>query len=269
MTLEEMKDQKEKLGYTNEIIASLSGVSLSTVQKVFAGKTRHPRRETLKALESVFSETEQAYEYGQEIYRESKTEYTADESGKKQQGEYTLEDYYAVPEDKRVELIDGVFYEMETPTSIHQIIQLKLSSLLDSYITWKKGTCVAMSAPLDVQLDRDEKTMLQPDVVVICDRDKITRPCIFGAPDLIMEILSRFTRRKDMFLKNKKYAFAGVREYWLIDPDWKQITVYDYQTEAPPAVYSFEDQIPVGIFGGDCRIDFKEIYEYIQFLYDK
>ncbi len=269
MTLEEMKDQKEKLGYTNETIAALSGISRSTVQKIFAGATRHPRKGTLGALESVFSETEQAYEYGQEIYRESKTEYTADASGKKQQGDYTLEDYYAVPEDQRVELIDGVFYEMEAPTSIHQIIQNKLCNRLDSYIENKGGSCFAIASPLDVQLDQDEKTMLQPDVVVVCDRNKITRPCIYGAPDLVIEILSKSTRRKDMFLKNKKYAFSGVREYWLIDPDWKQITVYDYQTEAPPAVYSFEDKIPVRIFDDDCRIDFKEIYEFIKFLYDK
>ncbi len=269
MTLEEMKDQKEKLGYTNQIIASLSGVSLGTVQKIFAGVTSHPRKETWQALESVFSETKQAYEYGQEIYRESKTAYTPNSFIKKQQGEYTLEDYYAIPDDHRVELIDGVFYEMEAPTSIHQIIQNQLSFHLNSYITEKKGACVVLPAPLDVQLDQDEKTMLQPDIVVVCDREKITRPCIYGAPDLVIEILSPSTRRKDMFLKNKKYAFAGVREYWLLDPDWKQITVYDYQTEAPPAVYSFEDQIPVGIFGGDCQIDFKEIYEYIKFLYDK
>ncbi len=269
MTLEEMKEQKEKLGYTNEIIASLSGVSLSTVQKLFAGVTRHPRKETLQALESVFSETRQAYEYGQEICRESKTAYTKDPFGKKKQGEYTLEDYYDIPDDLRVELIDGVIYELEAPTSIHQVIQNQLSFHLNSYIIGKSGNCVVLTAPLDVQLDQDEKTMLQPDIVVVCDRQKITRPCIYGAPDLVMEILSKSTRKKDMFLKNEKYAAAGVREYWLLDPDWEQITVYDYQTEAPPAVYSFEDKIPVAIFGGDCLIDFKEIYEYIRFLYDK
>lgn len=85
------------------------------------------------------------------------------------------------------------------------------------------------SAPVDVQLDCDEKTMVQPDVLVVCDREKIVPTHVYGAPDLIMEILSPATRKIDMNIKHSKYAAAGVREYWLIDPDKKKIVVYDLE----------------------------------------
>ena len=80
---------------------------------------------------------------------------------------------------------------------------------------------MVFSAPVDVQLDCDEKTMVQPDVLVVCDREKIVPTHVYGAPDLIMEILSPATRKIDMNIKHSKYAAAGVREYWLIDPIWK------------------------------------------------
>ena len=188
---------------------------------------------------------------------------------KKKQGEYTISDYYAIPEDVRAELIDGVIYDMSAPTIIHQKISLEISVRLHAFISQKKGACMVFSAPVDVQLDCDEKTMVQPDVLVVCDREKIVPTHVYGAPDLIMEILSPATRKIDMNIKHSKYAAAGVREYWLIDPDKKKIVVYDLENEELPVVYGFENRVPVGIFQGECEIDFSEIYESVKFLYQE
>ena len=126
-----------------------------------------------------------------------------------------------------------------------------------------------MAAPMDVQLDCDDKTMVQPDVMVICDRDKITRKCIYGAPDLAVEILSDSTKKKDMYVKLGKYMEAGVREYWLVDPKGKKVIAYDFEAEVTPSIYGFSSKVPVGIFGGECEVDFAKIYEYISFLYEE
>ena len=122
---------------------------------------------------------------------------------------------------------------------------------------------------MDVQLDCDDKTMVQPDVMVVCDRDKIINRCLYGAPDFVVEILSPSTSKKDSTIKLKKYKDAGVREYWMVDPDKKKVVVYDWNKSDIPVVYGFDAKVPVGIFDGECEIDFAEIYEEIAFLYEK
>ena len=193
--------------------------------------------------------------------------YMADDS--KAQGEYTLADYYALPDDRRVELIDGVIYDMSSPESIHQILITSIWKDLFNYISDRKGNCLPMIAPLDVQLDRDDRTMVQPDVLVVCDRSKVVRRCVYGAPDFVVEILSPSTWEKDMYVKLGKYESAGVREYWIVDPKKKRVLVYDFEHTDFPALYTFTDQIPVGIFDGECRVDFASIYEYVRFLYER
>ena len=139
----------------------------------------------------------------------------------KRQGEYTLEDYYALPEEQRVELIDGVIYDMSAPTSVHQLLGTEILLVLKDYIRKEHSLCVPVASPIDVQLDCDDKTMVQPDVIVVCDREKIQNRCIYGAPDFVVEVLSKSTRKKDLVLKLNKYMTAGVREYWLVNPDKK------------------------------------------------
>lgn len=185
------------------------------------------------------------------------------------QGEYTLDDYYALPDERRVELIDGVIYDMASPTSLHQLIGVKIWSQLEAYIQKNDGDCIPFVAPVDVQLDCDNRTMVQPDVLVVCDRSKIIRRCIYGAPDLIVEVVSEPTRKKDMTIKLEKYRNAGVREYWMVDEDRKQVIVYDFSQRSYAQIYGFDARIPVGIFGGDCQVDFAEIYDYVKFLYEE
>lgn len=128
----------------------------------------------------------------EDILREPQAQYNYH-----RQGEYTLEDYYALPDDQRVELIDGVFYVMEAPTVTHQYGLMDVCIQLETYIRSQNGTCLALPSPVDVQLDCDDRTMVEPDIVVVCDWDKIINRCIYGAPDLVMEVLSPSTLRKD------------------------------------------------------------------------
>ena len=184
----------------------------------------------------------------------------------KKQGEYTLEDYYNLPDDHRVELIDGVIYDMTAPTYVHQGFGGEIYTVFRDYIRKNKGKCMAFISPADIQLDCDNKTMVQPDVFVICDRDKLKKRVLFGAPDLVVEILSPSTRKKDIVIKTRKYHLAGVQEYWIVDPMHKQICVHEFAKNDITALYSFDDCVPVGIWKGKCVVDFKEIYEYLRFL---
>ena len=276
MTIEEMRQRKRELGYTNQMIAERSGIPLSTVQKVFAGATSSPRRETIEALERVL-EKDKSSVYGDPVTSdrmvcETSATYNVNaEDGNSSEAEnrlYTLEDYLRLPDDQRVELIDGVFYDMAAPTTIHQSIAGFLHKKFLDFVMANKGPCFPFISPVDVQLDCDDKTVVQPDVLVVCDRTKYKNGRIFGAPDLVIEVLSPSTRRKDMQLKMYKYAGAGVREYWMVDPDKKLVVQYDLEHLGIPAIYNFQSVIPVLIWDSACRIDLGEMDETIGFLWE-
>ena len=267
MTIQEMNEKKRELGYSYEQIALLSGIPLSTVQKVLGGVTKAPRYETLKALEEVFKEVDWNFDFMEGEYASMLKE-ASPYGVQKKQGEYTLEDYFALPDEQRVELIDGVFYDMANPTGIHQVLGGELYALFREYIRKNKGDCVPIMSPIDVQLDCDDRTMVQPDVLILCDRKKLVKKGgIYGAPDFIVEVLSPSTKKKDMVKKNQKYMDAGVKEYWMVDPDKKRVTVYLYEDPEVVHMYTFDDEVPVGIFNGECKINFAEIYEYMEFMY--
>jgi len=184
----------------------------------------------------------------------------------KKQGEYTIDDYYNHTGEHRVELIDGVIYDISSPSTIHQIIISKLWKKFDNYIDSQSGNCIAMFSPMDVQLDCDDKTILQPDIFILCNRDKLKHNVVYGAPDLVVEVLSPSTQNKDIKIKTAKYRKAGVKEYWMINPQTKQICVHIFIPNIETTLYSFEDKIPVGVWDGKCVVDFKEIYDYVKFL---
>ena len=276
MTIEEMRQRKRELGLTNQMIAERSGIPLSTVQKVFAGATSSPRRETIEALERVLGQDKSAV-YGDPVTSdrmvcETSAAYNVSavdgNSSDTENRLYTLEDYLRLPDDQRVELIDGVFYDMAAPTTIHQSIAGFLHKKFLDFVMANKGPCFPFISPVDVQLDCDDKTVVQPDVLVVCDRTKYKNGRIFGAPDLVIEVLSPSTRRKDMQLKMYKYAGAGVREYWMVDPDKKLVVQYDLEHLGIPAIYNFQSVIPVLIWDSACRIDLGEMDETIGFLWE-
>lgn len=195
------------------------------------------------------------------VFKTFRGEYQTGKRGEKS----TIEDYYAVSDDRRVELIDGVIYDMASPTSIHQTLLWQIFKQISDYIEKEKGQCVPFLAPLDVQLDCDDETMLQPDILIVCDREKIKKGKIYGAPDFVLEILSDSSRQKDMVIKLAKYAAAGVREYWIIDPDKNKVIVHDFE-KGNIGIYGFDYVVKVEIFGGQCEVDFKEIEKNIRFL---
>ncbi|MBO6159065.1 MAG: Uma2 family endonuclease [Firmicutes bacterium] len=176
MTLEEMRKRKRQLGYTNFQLANMADIPLGTLNKILCGASRHPRKENLEALEKVLTDTEYLYGYRSAapfMVEESPAAYGSiktDESSEKQPGDYTIEDYYALPDDQRVELIDGVFYEMGAPSVEHQLIVGSVYAQILSFIRQGKGKCIPLISPVDVKLDADNKTMVQPNVVIVCDR---------------------------------------------------------------------------------------------------
>ena len=258
MTIEEMRIRKTSLGYTAEQLSQRSGVPLGTIQKIFSGATASPRYETLQKLEAVLSmPAVPGSSDARPVLRDGGTAYQV----KKAEKRFTIDDYRALPDEQRVELIDGVFYDMAAPSSGHQQILPILSHLIMEHLWESGGPCQVFLAPFDVQLDMDEYTMVQPDLSIICDPSKIKYFGCFGAPDLIMEILSPSTARKDMLLKAQKYEHAGVREYWLIDIRKRRILVYEFEKLELPKIYGFDEKIPIGIWGGALELDFSLISE--------
>ena len=282
MTIEEMKQRKIELGLSNEMLAAQSGVPLGTVQKIFCGVTKAPRKATIDALVKVLGDPSAAEStvYRAEAERlasridpcmvsEEAIAYGAEAPARpplreKRQGEYTLEDYYALPDERRVELIDGVIYDMSAPSVRHQLILGELYAQLLGCPRIQSGECTVFLSPSDVQLDCDNRTMVQPDIFIICGEVDVDASHTMGAPDMAIEILSPSTRSKDMLLKLHKYYHAGVREYWIIDPQHRKILVYDLTDEALyPDEYDFESTVPVGLSGGECRIDFNRISQKV------
>ena len=170
---------------------------------------------------------------------------------------YTTADIYALPEDTRAELIDGQIYYMAPPRYLHQKVLGKLYQKISNYIEAKNGPCEVIPAPFAVFLNNDNKTYVEPDISVICDKSKLDEYGCNGAPDWIIEIVSPGSKQMDYFTKLFKYGSAGVQEYWIVDPQKKRIMIYDFKTE-DVTEYSFSDVVKAGIYE-DFSIDFSEI----------
>lgn len=171
-----------------------------------------------------------------------------------QNKEYTIADIYALPDGQRAELIDGQMYMMALPSRRHQRITLELSTIINNYIKKKGGTCEVDIAPFAVFLNADEKNYVEPDISVICNVDLLSDKGCTGAPDWIIEVVSPGSRRTDYFTKLFKYRTAGVREYWIVDPEKNRILVYSFESE-DTGDYTFSEIVKAGIFD-DLEIDF-------------
>ena len=268
--LARLRYYKERLEMTYKDISEKSGVPESTVKKVLTGATKNPRPRTFyeieealgikHVLEEIAAESPNLmmqYGYGE---TDGSSALDTIDYERANDGELTLDDYYALPDDRRVELIDGVFYDMASPTSTHQMIIASLLRQIGNYIDKNKGKCVTFVSPMDVQLDRDKKTMLEPDLFVVCDRDKITEHFIFGAPDFIIEVVSPSSRLNDYVLKLWKYANSGVREYWIIDYKKDLVRTFYFDAEdMDPVDYTLKDDIPVRIYDGKLTLNLSGI----------
>ena len=174
---------------------------------------------------------------------------------------YTYDDILLMNDDTHCELIDGVIYNMAAPSNAHQDIAGEIFTQLKNFL--KGRNCKAFIAPFDVRLfadKNDESTVLQPDVLVICNRailDPKGQGCK-GAPDLVVEVLSPSTAYMDRHVKHNKYQEAGVREYWIIDPAHKLAEVHIFENNAKN-FYQSTDKLPVHVLEG-CEIDLHDVF---------
>lgn len=181
---------------------------------------------------------------------------------------YSYADYLTWPHEERWELIDGVPYDMSpAPSRRHQEISMALSGEFYAYLKGKP--CKVYAAPFDVRLpkdgeveDRDIKTVVQPDLVVVCKRERLDSRGCLKAPDLVVEIISPFTSAKDSVKKFNLYEREGIREYWIVRPDEQTVTVFRLGPDnryGRPDMYTAGDKIKVSIFDSFV-IDLQDIF---------
>lgn len=170
---------------------------------------------------------------------------------------YTIDDIYALPDGERAELIDGNIYDMAPPKRLHQKIVMELSYLIRSYIGENNGNCEVYPAPFAVFLNEDDKTYVEPDISVICGKNKLTDKGCNGAPDWIIEIVSLSSKQMDYLTKLFKYRTSGVREYWIVDMEKNRVTAYYFETDYMEE-YTLSDKVKVNIFE-DFEVDFSVI----------
>ena len=162
---------------------------------------------------------------------------------------YTIDYIYALPDGERAELINGQIYYMAPPNTRHQRMLNYINTEINMYIRKNNGECEVFPAPFAVFLNDDDMNYVEPDISVICDKNKISDKGCQGAPDWVIEIISPSSMAMDYFTKLFQYQKSGVREYWIVDPIKQRVTVYFFEKELVEE-YSFGEEVPVGIYEG-------------------
>ena len=179
---------------------------------------------------------------------------------------YTMADLISWPDEPRYELIEGEPVLFATPMRRHQEAVLNLATVIRNYLRGK--TCRVFIAPFGVRLfekigDRPENTdtLVEPDICVVCDQDKLDDYGCKGAPDMVVEVLSPSNRQYDLRTKYRLYEKAGVREYWVVDPDTNSVAVHLLEDGfyGSPVVYISSAKIKVEVLD-DCWIDLEEVF---------
>lgn len=174
----------------------------------------------------------------------------------------TLEQYEALPENIRAEVFDGQVFYMASPSRDHQTILTELLSIIHAYLKKNGGSCRVFPAPFDVKLSDEPLTVVQPDILVVCDKDKLDKNRCNGAPDFIIEIVSPGNPADDYIRKLYYYKIYGVREYWIIDPQRKSVTVNYFEGNILNVPYTFHSVVKVHIYD-DLLINFPDITELL------
>ncbi len=184
-----------------------------------------------------------------------------------QDAAYTYADLLQIPENEgRFELYDGKLVALASPSTIHQDISIQLAAQLHAFLAGK--ACKVFTAPLDVRLFEqntdspdDVKLVVQPDIMVVCNKDQIDSNGIHGAPTLVIEILSDSTKQTDKIVKFNLYQRADVKEYWIVDPDRQTVQVFTLEDGAyhAPDVYTARSEIPVSVLPR-CIIDLTQVF---------
>ncbi len=166
---------------------------------------------------------------------------------------HTYADYLSWPEDTRYELVEGLAYAMApAPSVIHQTLVLGIARQADEAL--EDGPCRVLIAPVDLLLphgsesDAEVETLVQPDVLVVCDPSKVGQTRVRGAPDWVVEVLSPATAAHDQTIKRAAYERAAVPEYWLVDPANRLVTIYRLRdgSYGKPDIVELDGETPVG-----------------------
>ena len=181
---------------------------------------------------------------------------------------YTYADYLTWSEEERWEIINGVPYLQAAPTWQHQAVLLELARQFANYLQDK--SCRVFTAPFDLRIpeanEKDEETpnVVQPDIIIICDNSGLKKTGYYGVPELIIEVVSPSTGQKDKIEKFNLYEKAGVKEYWIVEPDEKVVMVFTLEEGryGRPQMYSEEDKVKVSIFD-NLVIELKPVFERI------
>lgn len=174
----------------------------------------------------------------------------------------TAQDYWNLPEGTRAELIDGTLYDMAPPSRKHQAIVAGLVWALKDFVKNNGGPCKVYASPFAVNLKADDSIYVEPDVLVVCNPARLTDQGCTGAPDFVAEVVSPSSRKMDYVHKAALYLDAGVREYWIVDPNRSMTTVYHFGKEGyAPVIYPFNVEVPVGIYNGALAIKVEELLD--------
>ena len=258
MDISHLKELKKQSGFTNNQIAELSGIPLSTVNKIFSGVTANPRYATLLAIEEVLVTKEKVpftYDKLQEMpimARESAVPYQYHSR------EYSDKDVARLEEGTRAELIKGQLYMLAAPSRMHQFLLSKIMFQIQKHIEKNKCGCHAYIAPFDVRLFGDNSTVVQPDISVICKKDLLSDRGCEGAPDWLIEVISSSNSKHDYVTKLMQYQKSGVREYWIIDPFQRMTYVYNFENPQLTDSYTYEECVPSSVLQG-LEITLEEI----------
>jgi len=186
---------------------------------------------------------------------------------RKKDERFSYGDYLKWPDEERWELIDGVAYDMSpAPLRRHQGILGELHRQIATYLLDK--SCKVYVAPFDVRLpefdevDEEVSTVVQPDIVVVCDDKKLDDKGCKGAPDIVIEILSPYTAKKDLAVKYHLYERHKVKQYWIFDPATEEVSVFKLKGDKYELSeeYGKEDRIKVDIFT-DLEIDLSTVFK--------
>lgn len=170
----------------------------------------------------------------------------------------TAKDYWALPEGVRAELIDGELWNLAAPSRVHQEIVAELTTLLRSFIRGNKDTCKVYPAPFAVNLFADDTAFVEPDVSVVCNKDKLSDRGCEGAPDFVVEVASPSNADMDYISKLSLYRDAGVREYWICDPQRGRTRVYVFGPSSTYMELPFDEAVSSTVLPGFI-INFSQI----------
>ena len=171
----------------------------------------------------------------------------------------SAEEFFELEKDMQTpaELFDGNIVALASPSRSHNRLLGRLYSVFDSYVRSGGGSC---SVDMDIDVRLDDENVVRPDLMIVCDPSKLDELRCYGAPDMVVEIIST-NRDDDFFRKLYMYRRAGVREYWIVDIKNSRTVVYDFGTGEIPEIFTFDRDIPVGIYSGGISINISELFD--------